>query len=120
MLFVCTLKSFGRFWNQEIRDFLNSGRSLFSFLEAFEALFSRGFSLSHAVNTRRKQMRRLSWALALATLAQVAQSIELLKNEAMILYSDVSPKLRIITKSSAFSGGNARSALARFEVYIRA
>jgi len=49
-------------------------------------------------------MRRLSWALALAAVAQVAQSIALLKNEAMILYSDVSPKLRIITKSSAFSG----------------
>jgi hypothetical protein len=43
------------------------------------------------------------WGLALLTLTQ-AQNIELLQNEPIILYADVSPKLRIITKSSAFSG----------------
>jgi hypothetical protein len=51
------------------------------------------------------KMRPLSWAFALAALAQGVQALELLKNEAMILYADVSPKLRVITKSSAFKGG---------------
>jgi hypothetical protein len=43
------------------------------------------------------------WGLALLALTS-AQPIDLLQNEAIILYADVSPKLRIITKSSAFSG----------------
>jgi len=71
-------------------------------LQIFDYLASRPVSSGPAVEAK---MRPLSWAFALAALAQGAQALELLKNEAMILYSDVSPKLRVITKSSAFKGG---------------
>ena len=47
---------------------------------------------------------RLLGLVALAALATRASALQLLKNEPTILYADVSPKLRIITKSSAFSG----------------
>ena len=47
---------------------------------------------------------RLLGLVALAALAARASALQLLKNEPTILYADVSPKLRIITKSSAFSG----------------
>lgn len=41
------------------------------------------------------------WMLAFAS---VSSAIDLLQNEPVILYNEISPKLRIITKSSAFSG----------------
>ena len=65
---------------------------------------------------------RTALLLGLAV-GQFAQAIDLLMNEPVILYTDVSPKLRIITKSSAFSGafhGRSNSiAEARAEIIMR-
>jgi hypothetical protein len=54
-------------------------------------------------------MRQSLWALALSACAQAAHSVELLMNEPTILYNDVSPKLRVITKQAAFAGTEANN-----------
>lgn len=50
------------------------------------------------------QMLRGIQTLALAALISAVQGFELLKNEPIVLYNDVSPKLRIVAKDSAFNG----------------
>ena len=49
-------------------------------------------------------MRDLIAFTAFVALVVGGNAVQLLQNEPTILYADVSPKLRIITKSSAFSG----------------